>query len=742
MEREGKPPVVMELEADVDATYTATSGADGKVATIDGVDVKTTFRSSATGEATQTYRGHRLGTGFGRAGILDSGAGSAAIERDVGHFDAGHGGVAGPKGAWSYERGVGVSDLRSIDNVKAMVTTAIATDLLTLAALEYVRKVALDRADKAECGYKVTVAIDGRGVFATHDAAGRFAVELTPAAAGAGKWSGSVPAAWTALVFTSKTECPYVDPVTGGTFTVDLALTEAGALRVTWTVDAGGGMSTASVDCPPSDDYDPPPIPGQPGPALIGTGPTTFELPAEGGSQPITRRRPGRRRRLLQRRRPDGHADALTGPSRRLRRPMGKVVKLESGARQRAAGSRKPRGRPVQSKTALVLGGGGFTGAVYEIGALRALDLLSVNRSVNQFDVYVGTSAGALVAALTANGVTPEQMMRVVNNQAPSPFPDINLDMLLRPNYREFVSKGVRLPLHLLGIARNLGRSLGSFSSVDLAIALAEALPSGLYSGSGLEEYVRTVLADPDRTDDFRLLESELYLAATDLDTCERLVLGAEGWDDVPISLAVRASAALPMVYKPVEVRGRELIDGGIVSTTNLDIAVEAGAKFIVVVNPLVPYVNDFTKEIPTLLGTKVRRVSDMGFPKIAYQTFKLLAYQRLHEMARQWQDRYPGVDIVLIEPEPDDEMMFQTNILNYTSRLDIARHGFESVTVKLASDYEDLREVAQRHGIEISATRVRKVVRHFEAEKEKSRAWRRILEQTTGALLRQSAAD
>jgi NTE family protein len=82
---------------------------------------------------------------------------------------------------------------------------------------------------------------------------------------------------------------------------------------------------------------------------------------------------------------------------------------------------------------------------------------------------------------------------------------------------------------------------------------------------------------------------------------------------------------------------------------------------------------------------------------------------------------------------------MFQTNILNYTSRLDIARHGFESVTVKLASDYDDIREVAKRHGIEISAARVRKVVRHFGAEKEKTRAWRRILEQTTGALLRQS---
>ena len=56
-------------------------------------------------------------------------------------------------------------------------------------------------------------------------------------------------------------------------------------------------------------------------------------------------------------------------------------------------------------------------------------------------------------------------------------------------------------------------------------------------------------------------------------------MLGGEGWDDVPISTAVRASTALPMVYAPTRVKDRELVDGGIVSTTNLDIAVEAGAE-------------------------------------------------------------------------------------------------------------------------------------------------------------------
>jgi NTE family protein len=411
---------------------------------------------------------------------------------------------------------------------------------------------------------------------------------------------------------------------------------------------------------------------------------------------------------------------------------MGNVVELDNRKRRR-----KPR-----SKTALVLGGGGFTGAVYEIGALRALDLLSVNRTINDFDVYVGTSAGSLVGALTANGVTPEQMMRVVNDQPVPGFPAIQREMLLRPNYREFAAKGIKFPLHLIGVLRTLGRSPGSFGAMDLVIALADALPSGAYTGAGVEAYVREVLAGEGHTDDFRELACELYLAATDLDTCERIVLGAEGWDDVSISSAVRASTALPMVYEPHRVKDRELVDGGIVSTTNLDIAVEAGAKFIVVVNPLVPYVNDFTREIPTLFGTRTRRISDMGFPKIGYQTFKLLAYQRLHEMAAHWKERYPGVDIILIEPEPDDELMFQTNILNYASRIAVARHGFSTVTQRLAERYDEYRDIASRHGIQISATRVRKVVEHYAAEKEKTRAWRRILEQTTGTLLRQSAGQ
>jgi predicted acylesterase/phospholipase RssA len=432
---------------------------------------------------------------------------------------------------------------------------------------------------------------------------------------------------------------------------------------------------------------------------------------------------------------------------------MGKVVDLKVVAkkdsapatRSRAKRSARPRGSAGKGsgghKTALVLGGGGFTGGVYEIGALRALDLLSANRTVNQFDVYVGTSAGAFVAALCANGVTPEQMMQVVTHQGPQAFRDIDLGDLLRLNLAEFARTGVRLPLRVVSLARQLLPQIGQVSLMDILLGLAETLPTGAYTGEGIERYLGKVLAEAPRTNDFRKLERELYLVATDLDTCERIVFGSEGYDDVPISTAVRASGALPMVYAPVRVGDRELIDGGIVSTTNLDIAVRAGADLVIVINPIVPFVNDRGGQAAEQGGRRGRRISDMGFSQIGYQAFKLLAHRRLHELANRWEQRYPGVDIVLIEPDLSDELMFKTSMMNYASRIEIARHGFQSVTYHLLGEYERYREIWARHGIEISERRVRKVVHHFEAEGEEVGAWRKILQETTGALLRQSGS-
>src|SRR4051794_25606461 len=205
---------------------------------------------------------------------------------------------------------------------------------------------------------------------------------------------------------------------------------------------------------------------------------------------------------------------------------MGKVVRLEpvrgkrAGTAKPAAASKPRRRGPRRSKTALVLGGGGFTGCVYEIGALRALDLLSVNSNVNQFDVYVGTSAGSFVASLAANGVTPEEMMRVVNQHGSASFRDIDLNALLRPNVLDFAKSAAIMPLRAARLARELAGQLGQVSAMDVFLGLAEGLPAGVYSSAGIERYLRKVLNEDGRSDDFRALNSQLYIAATDLDTC------------------------------------------------------------------------------------------------------------------------------------------------------------------------------------------------------------------------------
>src|SRR6266550_6104362 len=147
---------------------------------------------------------------------------------------------------------------------------------------------------------------------------------------------------------------------------------------------------------------------------------------------------------------------------------MGNVVKLEPGARDRSRNT--PKRRRKRSKTALVLGGGGFTGGVYEIGALRPLDLLAVNRTINDFDIYVGTSSGAFVASMVANGVTPEEMFRVLDKALPSPIENAPLRTLLRPNYKGFATRLALLPLRAAAMVRQLAGNIGEISMVDVVM--------------------------------------------------------------------------------------------------------------------------------------------------------------------------------------------------------------------------------------------------------------------------------
>lgn len=359
-----------------------------------------------------------------------------------------------------------------------------------------------------------------------------------------------------------------------------------------------------------------------------------------------------------------------------------------------------PKQKTRDEKVALVLAGGGMTGAVYEIGAMRAINDLLLDRTVNDFDIYVGTSAGAIVASFLAHGVTPEEMFLAIAGQHPT-IPPLRREHIFQLNQREFLGRSMALPAKLARTLFEALRNPSSSTLVDALWTLTDVLPSGLYDGRALERYMRQALMLYGSPNDFRALCNSLFIVATELDTGERAVFGSDINNHVPISLAVAASSALPMVYKPVRIDGREYVDGGMRGTASLDIAIEHGATVVVCVNPLVPFNN--ASKGPPESRPKEELFSRRGFSAIASQVSRITTHAGLRYQIKQLRRQHPDVDIILIEPRADDSVLAFGNIMRYGERLAIARHGFESVTLDLAEDYFTYKEILARHGVPIS---------------------------------------
>ena len=381
----------------------------------------------------------------------------------------------------------------------------------------------------------------------------------------------------------------------------------------------------------------------------------------------------------------------------------------------------------ARSKIALVLAGGGLTGSVYEIGALRAIDDLLVDRTVNDLDIYVGTSAGALVASCLANGLSPEEMLQAFDGSHPE-VRALERGHIFRPNNREFLRRMVGLPRVFLGAWSHYLRHINDMTIFDLIWSLTEAIPSGMYDILALERYLRQVLDAQGLCNNFRELEHDLYIIATDLDTGDRVVFGHDGWEEVPISLAAAASSAMPLLYNPVRVAEKDCVDGGLRGNASLDVAIEQGAKLVICINPMVPYDNADLDCIP-FLGPDGGYLSEKGAQGIASQMMRILMHSGLHYHIKQLRRSHPDVDIILIEPRPDDYKMFFYNIMRYSARLTVARHGFESVTMDLAEDYAHYKQILARHGVPMSRRLVISELAEIEESGHDPDVIRRILE-------------
>ena len=166
---------------------------------------------------------------------------------------------------------------------------------------------------------------------------------------------------------------------------------------------------------------------------------------------------------------------------------------------------------PKKSKTALVLAGGFLQGAVYEIGALRAIDDMLVDRTVNDFDIYVGTSAGALVASFIAQGLSPEAMLQAIDGTNPQTSA-LERRHIFNLNWWDYINWGVRLPIKLASAWSHYLRHINDMTLFDLLWSLSEALPSGLYDSLGLAKFIKQGFTELDFSDRFEDLQRDLYI--------------------------------------------------------------------------------------------------------------------------------------------------------------------------------------------------------------------------------------
>lgn len=358
----------------------------------------------------------------------------------------------------------------------------------------------------------------------------------------------------------------------------------------------------------------------------------------------------------------------------------------------------KGTSRRTGTNVGLALAGGGPEGAIYEIGALRALDEAIEGLEFTALHVYVGVSAGAFIAANLANGLTTAQMCRAIVKHQPGEHPFVP-ETFLTPAFREIGRRGLTVPGLFFDALLEYLKTPGDLSLLDSMTRLGRALPVALFDNEPIRHYLQTIYSLPGRTDDFRRLKRRLYVVASDLDSGQAVCFGKPGYDDIPISTAVQASTALPGLYLPVEINDRHYVDGVLLKTMHGSVALDAGADLLLSLNPIVPV--DTARAVEAGIMRRGKLI-DRGLPTVLSQALRTMVRSRLQAGLSSYSKLYRGADVVLLEPQRDDYDMFFTNIFSFTNRRSVCEHAYLYTRQELLRRFDELAPIFQRHGLKL----------------------------------------
>lgn len=206
---------------------------------------------------------------------------------------------------------------------------------------------------------------------------------------------------------------------------------------------------------------------------------------------------------------------------------------------------------PAQ-KIGLVLGGGGAKGAAH-VGALKVIEEAGIH-----VDYIAGTSIGAIVGGLYATGYTSDELEQLFCQQEWLSLLTDRDDELVNVPYR--MKNGI---VYLFG-----------FPVYD-----TQKTSIGLLRGERIEQVLDSMMGCRG-LNEFGELKIPFRCVATEFRNANEVVLSS----GMPAE-AMRASMAIPGVFKPVRIDGRLLVDGGMMNNLPVDVVRQMGADVVIAID-------------------------------------------------------------------------------------------------------------------------------------------------------------
>jgi hypothetical protein len=139
-------------------------------------------------------------------------------------------------------------------------------------------------------------------------------------------------------------------------------------------------------------------------------------------------------------------------------------------------------------------------------------------------------------------------------------------------------------------------------------------------------------------------------------------------------------------------------VDGVLLKTLHASVALEAGADLLICVNPIVPV--DTVRAVDQGVMKQSANLMDWGLPTVLSQTFRTIIHSRLEVGMASYEAKFKGSDVVLIQPQRDDYLMFFTNIFSFAQRRAVCEYAYDSTRRYLLARFDSLAPILARHGI------------------------------------------